>query len=78
MRPRRSHKLAPLTKLTYIKNIFKWTQVEQDDSDKIKRIVAHDNLLTHPDFNENFKIHTDTSAFKFGAVISQKHKPIDF
>ena len=40
--------------------------------------MARDTLLTYPDFNETFKIHTDASAFQLGAVISQKGKPIDF
>ena len=70
MWPRRSHKLTPLTILTSIKRIFKWTQVEQDAFDETKRIVAHDNLLTYPDFNETLKMHTDASAFQLGAVIS--------
>ena len=39
MWPGWSHTLAHLTKLTYIKLIFKWTQVEQDAFDKIKWIV---------------------------------------
>ena len=30
MWPRKSHTLAPLTKLTYIKRNFKWMEVEQD------------------------------------------------
>ena len=34
MWPRWSYKLASLTKLTYIKGNFKWTQVEQDDFDR--------------------------------------------
>ena len=70
--------LAPLTKLTSIKRNFKWKQVEQDDFDKIKRIVAHNTLLTYPDFNETFKIHTDASALQLGAIIIQKGKPIAF
>ena len=78
MWPRRSHTLAPLTKLTSIKTRFKWTQVEQDAFDEIKRIVARDNLLTYPDFNETFKIHTNASAIQLGAVISNKGKPIAF
>ena len=45
---------------------------------KIKRIVARDNLLTYPGFNETFKIHTNTREFQLGAVISQKGKPISF
>ena len=40
--------------------------------------MARDNLLTYPNFNEIFKIHTDTSAFQSGAVIIQKDKPITF
>ena len=78
MWPRRSYTLAPLTRLTYIKRRFKWTQVEQDAFEKIKRVVACGTLLNYPDFNETFKIHTDDSAFQLGVVISQKVKPIDF
>ena len=33
--------------------------------------MAHDTLLTYPDFNETFKTHTDASAFQLGAVIIQ-------
>ena len=40
--------------------------------------MVRDNLLTYPDFNETFKINTDTSAFQLGAVIKQKDKPIAF
>ena len=40
--------------------------------------MASDTLLTCPDFNETFKIHTDASAFQLGAVICQKGKPINF
>ena len=40
--------------------------------------MARDTLLTYPDFNETFKIHTDASAFQLGAVIIQKGKPIAF
>ena len=39
-------------------------QVKQDAFDKIKWIVARDNLLTYPYFNETFKIHTNASAFQ--------------
>ena len=56
--------LAPLTILTFIKIKFKWTQVKQDNFDKIKRIVDRDTLLPFPNFNETFKIYTDASAFQ--------------
>ena len=38
--------------------------------------MPRDNLLTYPDSKENFKIHTDTSDFKLGAVSFHKGKPI--
>ena len=40
--------------------------------------MARTTLLTYPAFNENFKIHTDASNLKLGAVIFKKVKPIDF
>ena len=40
--------------------------------------MARDTLLTYPDFNENFKILTDDSYLKLGAIIIQKGKPIAF
>ena len=76
MLPRRSHTLAPLTRLTYIKRKFKWTQVKTYAFDKIKRIMARNNLLTYPYFNEKNKIHTDARTFQLRAVIIQKVKPI--
>ena len=51
-------------------------KVEQDDFDKIKRIVARNTLLTYKDFNETFKIHTNASALQLGVVIIQKDKTI--
>ena len=78
MWPMRSHALAPLTKLTSINRKFKLTEYKQDDFGEIKRIVARDTLLTYPDFNETFNIHTDASVFQLVAVIRQKVKPIYF
>ena len=78
MWPRRSHMLAPLTKITSNKRKYKWTKIEQDAFDEIKPIMSRNTLLTYPDFNETFKIHTNASEFRLGAVISQKGKPIDF
>ena len=76
MFPRRSHTLAPLTKITSNKRKFKWTKVGQDAFDKINRAMACNNLLTYPVFNERFKIHTDDSTFQLGALITQKGKQI--
>ena len=40
--------------------------------------MARDKLSPYPDFNENFKIRTDASAFLLGLVISDKDKPVAF
>ena len=78
MWPRLSHMLELLTKLTYINRKFKWTEVNQDAFDEIKRIMTCGNLLTYPDFNESFIIHTNASVFRLGALIIQKGRPITF
>ena len=46
--------------------------------DKKKKIVAHEVLLSYPNFNDLFKIHTDASATQLCAVISQKGRSITF
>ena len=45
---------------------------------KINRTVAHNTLLTYPDFNETFKTCTGTIVFHLGAVISKKGKLVAF
>ena len=75
---RRSHVLAPLARLTSKTAKWSWGAVEQKAFDDIKRIISREALLTYPDFNETFVIHTDASHLQLGAVISQKGKPIAF
>ena len=57
---------------------FEWTDVKQMAFDKIKQIVRHETLLSYPDFNLPFEIHTDASHTQLGAVISQNNKLIAF
>ena len=57
---------------------FKWTQIEQDEFNEIKRIVAHDTLLARPYFNKKINIHTDDINFQLVALIIHKGKPIVF
>ena len=35
-------------------------------------------MLAYPDFTQRFDLHTDTSDYQLGAVISQKGRPIAF
>ena len=69
MRPRRSHTLAPLTRMTSNKRKFQLVKTEQDAFNEIKRTVARNNLFTYLYFNETFKINTNTSKFQLGSVI---------
>ena len=45
--------------------------------EKIKWIVAHNVLLGLPNFNREFKIHTNDINFQLGEFISQYGKTID-
>ena len=75
---RRSHVLAPLTALTSTKVKYKWTEVHQKAFDDMKRILARETLLAHPDFSQPFHVHADASKLQLGAVISQGGRPIAF
>ena len=68
--------LASLTKITSGKVKFKWTKIENNNLEEIKRIVAHNTLLVYPDFNEEFKIHTNATDFQLGEVIIQNGNPV--
>ena len=78
MWPRRSDLLAPLTKLTSKTVPWKWTAVEQKAFEDMKKVITKETMLTYPDFNKPFDIHTDASDVQLGAVISQEGKPIAF
>ena len=64
-----SEVLVPLTHFISSNIKFEWTNVEQTAFDKIKQIVRHETLLSYPDFNKPFEIHTDTSHTQLGVVI---------
>ena len=75
---KRSELMAPLTRLTSKNVKFIWTEVEQKAFDDIKRILSRETLLAYPQFDKPFVIHTDSSNYQLGAVISQEGKPIAF
>ena len=75
---RRSHILAPLTRLTSKKTKFVWDEAVQKAFEEIKRVVARDVVLAYPDFSQPFEIHTDASKHQLGAVIMQKGRPLAF
>ena len=74
----RSDILTPLSGMTSKEAKWDWTPACQKAFDDIKKVVSRETLLSYPDFNEPFEIHTDASKLQLGAVISQKGKPVAF
>jgi transposase InsO family protein len=74
----RSEILAPLTAMTSKQATWDWNKKCQDSFETIKKIVSRETLLSYPNFNEPFEIHTDASKQQLGAVISQNKQPIAF
>jgi hypothetical protein len=58
---RRSHVLAPLATLTSKSTKWRWGEREQWAFNKMKQIISKETLLSYPDFNKPFIIHTDAS-----------------
>ena len=78
MWPRRSEILGPLTALTSKTVPWKWTPECKEAFEAMKSLVARDVILSYPQFDKEFHIHTDASKTQLGAVISQEGKPIAF
>ncbi len=55
-----------------------WDEVHQRAFDHIKAAIAKDVVLAYPDYSKVFKIYTDASSKKIGAVITQGNRPIAF
>jgi hypothetical protein len=70
--------LVPLTEVTSTKKPWKWSTEQQNAFDTMKKVMARETILAYPNFKIPFEIHTDASAYQFGACISQNGKPIAF
>ena len=53
---------------------FKWPETKQKMFEEIKEIVYRTNRITYPDFDTQFEIHTNDSAFHPGEYIIHKKK----
>ena len=74
----RSGILTPLSSMTSKQAKWNWSKECQKAFDTIKKLVSRETLLSYPNFNKPFVIHTDASKLQLGAVISQDDKPIAF
>ncbi len=75
---RRSHTLAPLTKLVSKQAKWTWGEEQQKAFDDMKKIIGKETLLNFPDFSKTFHVYTDASDYQLGAVIMQDNKPLAF
>ena len=73
MWPRRSHVLAPFTKLAGLKKREKVTWMPELDKAfaRMKSVIAQDALMAYPDHNLPFDIYTDSFDYQLGACIMQ-------
>ena len=60
------------------KGALEWNPEAEKAFENIKIMVQQDALLHYPNFNKPFDIHTDSSEYQMGAVISQDGRPIAY
>ena len=81
LRSKRAHYLAPIMAFTKGKkknSPIVWTEEEIKAFEDIKKIIAEDAMIHYPDFGKEFEIHTDSSNYQMGAVISQGGRPVAY
>ena len=70
-----SELLALLTDLTSKNVKYEWKDERQKCFDAIKRVIGRELLLSYPDFNAPFEIHTDASKLQIGALYPKMTSP---
>jgi hypothetical protein len=79
MYPRRSHSLAPLTKLSRGKGQLNWTPDDCKTAfDAMKALLAKDAFLRYPDHNKPSYIDCDASNIQLGDAIFQDGMPVAY
>ena len=62
----KSEILTPLSSMTSKQAKWNWSKEYDKAFDTIKKLVSRENLLSYPNFNELFEIHTDASKLQLG------------
>jgi hypothetical protein len=73
--PHFSEIMAPFYKMN---ESFDWNANLEDTFQVIKKMLSNSALLSIPDPNHVFHVHTDASNIATGAAVSQKNKPLAF
>jgi len=76
--PKQAQTLARLTDLCGHKRKFVWTEIHEKAFQQMKHIMSQDTLLTYPQFDQPFVIHTDASDNQIGGVDMQNNKLLGF
>ena len=61
-----------LLKLTQKATPWHWEKEQQDTFDELKARMAMQPILQQPDFDKQFFVTTDASAYGVGAILSQE------
>ncbi len=80
MWPSRAHILTPLTNQSSLKTRapIKWTYNMQQAFDKMRLLMAANDLAAYPNHNKRFDVFTDASDFQLGACIIQEGRPVAY
>ena len=55
--------------------MFRWKSAHESEFSHLKASLTSDNLiLSHPNWNREFELHTDASKFGCGAMLAQYYK----
>ncbi len=65
---------APLTNLTRKQNWFKWTKIEKDSFEALKRALTNAPVLKCADPNLEYEVTSDASDTGTGAVLTQTNQ----
>ncbi|KAG8481030.1 hypothetical protein CXB51_025733 [Gossypium anomalum] len=69
---------APLTKLIRKGVPFVWTEKQQEDFEKLKKVLTEAPVLIQPESRKDFIVYSDTSHVGLGCVLMQEGKVVAY